>query len=120
MLQINVALPNGHAELLSLLSSSTVEDMRKTAQRTLGKKCLRLITAKNRVLVDPDRTLEEAAIKDGECLTALVLQPQLAAATNAFALAITQSLPGVMKRLVVTVGQFKMGWVFFCTCGAFF
>ena len=86
MLQINVALPNGHAELLSLLSSSTVEDVRKTAQRTLGKKYLRLITAKNRVLVDPDRTLEEAAIKDGECLTALVLQPQLAAATNAFAL----------------------------------
>ena len=86
MLQINVALPNGHAELLSLLSSSTVEDVRKRAQRTLGKKYLRLITAKNRVLVDPDRTLEEAAIKDGECLTALVLQPQLAAATNAFAL----------------------------------
>ena len=47
MLQINVALPNGHAELLSLLSSSTVEDVRKTAQRTLGKKYLRLITAKN-------------------------------------------------------------------------
>ena len=56
------------------------------AQRAFGKKYLRLITAKNRVLIDPDTTLEEAQIEDGECLTALVLQPQLAATRGAFAL----------------------------------
>ena len=86
MIQINVALPNGHAELLSLLPSSTVQDVRTKVQLAFGKKHLRLITAKNRVLVDFEQTLEEAEIEDGECLTALVLQPQLAATGQAFAL----------------------------------
>ena len=85
-LKINVALPNGHAELLRLLPSSTVQDLRTKAQQAFGKPCLRLITAKNRVLVDFEQTLEEAQIKDGECLTALVLRPQLAATRSAFAL----------------------------------
>ena len=86
MLKINVALPNGHAELLTLLPSSTVQDVRTEAQRAFGKKYLRLVTAKNRVLMNSDKTLDEAEIEDGECLTALVLQPQLAATSSAFAL----------------------------------
>ena len=85
-LKIDVALPNGHAELLALPPSSTVQDVRTKAQGAFGKKYLRLITAKNRVLVDPDKTLEESEIEDGECLTALVLQPHLAATGGAFAL----------------------------------
>ena len=86
-IQINVALPNGHAELrLPLPPSSTVQDVRTKAQRAFGKKHLRLITAENRVLVDFEQTLEEAEIEDGECLTALALQPQLAATRDAFAL----------------------------------
>ena len=86
MIQIHVALPSGDAELLTLLPSSPVQDVRTKAQQAFGKKYLRLITAKNRVLVDFEQTLEEAEIEDGECLTALVLQPQLAATGNAFAL----------------------------------
>ena len=86
MLKINVALPNGHAELLTLPPSSTVQDVRGNAQRAFGKKYLKLITAKNRVLVNFEQTLEEAEIEDGECLTALILQPQLAATNTAFAL----------------------------------
>ena len=86
MLQIHVALPSGHSQLLSLLSSSTVQDVRAKAQRALRKKCLRHITAKNRVLVNFEQTLEEAEIEDGECLTALALQPQLAATGRAFVL----------------------------------
>ncbi len=31
-------LPNGHAELLTLLSSSTVQDVRTKAQQAFGKK----------------------------------------------------------------------------------
>ena len=85
MLSISVALPNGRAELLSLLPSSTVQEVRTKAHRAFGKKDLRLITAKNLVLADPDKTLEETEIEDGECLTALVLQPQLAATKSAFA-----------------------------------
>ena len=86
MIQIHVALPNGHAELFTLLPSSTVQDLKTKAERAFEKKYLKLITAKNRVLVDPNTTLEEAEIQDGECLTALVLQPQLAATEGAFAL----------------------------------
>ena len=86
MIQVNVALPSGHAERLALLPSSRVQDVRTKAQLAFGKKHLRLITAKNRVLVDFEQTLEEAEIEDGECLTALVLQPQLAATKSAFAL----------------------------------
>ena len=86
MFQIKVTLLNGNPELFVLPPSSTVQDVMTKAQRAVGKKHLRLITAKNRVLVDPDTTLEEAEIEDGECLTALVLQPKLAATTRAFAL----------------------------------
>ena len=86
MIQIYVALPNGHAKLLTLLPSSTVQDVKKMAKRALGKKHLRLITAKNRVLVDCEQTIEEAEIEDGEFLTAVVQQPLLAATHNAFAL----------------------------------
>eukprot|EP00434_Breviolum_minutum_P016424 symbB.v1.2.014477.t1/scaffold1055.1/size140776/19 len=75
MIQIRVALPNAHEELLTLPSFSTVQDLKTKAQRAFGRKCLRLI--------DP---IEEAEIKDGECLNALVLQPQLAATQSAFAL----------------------------------
>ena len=86
MIQISVALPFGHAELLTLPPSATVQDVRTKAQLAFRKKHLRLITAKNRVLVDFEQTLKEAEIEDGECLTALVLQPQLAATDSAFAL----------------------------------
>ena len=86
MLKINVALPNGHAELLTLLPSSTLQELKTAAQQAFGKKYLKLITAKNQVLVNFEQTIEEAEIEDGECLTALVLQPQLAATSKAFAL----------------------------------
>ena len=89
MLHINVqiALLNGHAyELRSLSLSSSVRALRMAAQRAFGQKHLRLITGEKRVLVNSEQTLEEAQIKDGECLTVLVLQPHLAATVGAFAL----------------------------------
>ena len=55
MLQIDVALPNGHVEVLSLLPSGTVGMLRTKAQLALGKKHLKLVTAKNRVLVDENK-----------------------------------------------------------------
>eukprot|EP00434_Breviolum_minutum_P025667 symbB.v1.2.022682.t1/scaffold2025.1/size93651/5 len=82
-----VALLNGYAyELRSLLPSSSVRVLRMAAQRAFGQKHLRIITGEKRVLVNFEQTLEEAQIKDGECLTVLVLQPQLAATEKAFAL----------------------------------
>ena len=76
MLRVKITLLNGNPELLALPPSSTLHELRTAAQQAFGKKCLRLITAKNRLLVDFEQTLEEAEIEDGECLTALVLQPQ--------------------------------------------
>ena len=81
MIQINVALPNPHSELLTLLPSCTLQDVETTAQ-AFWKKCRRLITATNRVIVDPDKNLR----RSGECLAALVPQPQLAATHSTFAL----------------------------------
>ena len=86
MIHIYVALPNGHAKLLALLPSATVQDVKKMAKQALGKKFLRLITANGRVLDKFEQTIEEAEIEDGEYLTALVQQPLLAATHNAFAL----------------------------------
>ena len=40
MLKINVVLPNGHAELLSLLPSAKMQDLRTKAQRAFGKSTL--------------------------------------------------------------------------------
>ena len=86
MLNISVALLNGNHVSLRLSTSSTVQDVRTKAQRAFGKKYLKLVTAKNGVLVDFEQTLEEAGIEDGECLTALAFQPQLAATSRALAL----------------------------------
>ena len=38
MLKINVALPNGHAETLTLLPSATVQELKTAAQLAFGKK----------------------------------------------------------------------------------
>ena len=84
---VQVALLNGYAyELRSLLPSSSVRVLRMAAQRAFGQKHLRIITGEKRVLVNLEQTFEEAQIKDGECLTVLVLQPQLAASNRALAL----------------------------------
>ena len=85
MLQTNVALVNGHTELSSVLPSSTVKDLRTAAQLVFRQKCLRLISAKHRVLGCYEASLEASEIQDGECLTALLLQPQLSATARAFA-----------------------------------
>ena len=103
MIHINAVLPNGHSELLTLLPSSTLQDLKTAVQQAFGKRYFKLITAKNRVLVDFEQSLEEAEVEDGECLTALVLQPQLTATSSAFAL-LCQG-----DNAVVTWGDAKRG-----------
>ena len=100
MLQINIALPNGRAELFKLLPSSTVQDLSAMAQRAFGKKYLRLITAKNRVLIDPDTTLQEAEIEEGDHNWQQHVVPLPCGVTE-----VTQSLPGVKQTMAVTVRQ---------------
>ena len=86
MLQINVTLPNGHHELLRVPQSSTVGDLKSAAQQAFGQNFLRLITAKPRALVDLEESLVAAGLEDGDYLSAVILQPQLAATAGAFAL----------------------------------
>ena len=112
MLKINVALPNGHAELLTLLPSSTLQELKTAAQQAFGKKYLKRITAKNQVLVNFEQTIEEAEIEDGECLTALVLQPQLAATKGVQQI---QSTLGAFAAIladgsVITWGDLRILW----------
>ena len=104
MIQINVLLASGRAELLTLLSSSTVQEIRTKTQQAFGNTYFELLTAKNRILVDFKQTLEESEIEDGDCLTAVMLQPQLAATRNsAFALLCHG------HSVVVTWGQSECG-----------
>lgn len=86
MLQINVTLPNGHHELLTVPQSSTVGDLKIAAQQAFGDNFLRLITAEPRALVDLEESLVGARLEDGDYLSAVILQPQLAATAGAFAL----------------------------------
>lgn len=78
MMQINITLMSGHTQPFTLLPSCTVEDIRQKCEQAFGKKYFKFITAKNRVLVNSEKTLEEAEIENGEWLTTVVLEPQLA------------------------------------------
>ena len=109
MLHINVALPNGHAELLSLLPSSTVQDLRTKAQRVFGRKSLRLITAKNLVLVDPDKTMEETEIEGALQLWYLNHNwQQQEVPLPCGVIETAPSLRGVIAAMAVTVRKFEI------------
>ena len=82
----NVTLPNGHHELLTVPQSSTVGDLKIAAQQAFGEHFLRLITAEPRALVDLEESLVGARLEDVDYLSAVILQPQLAATAGAFAL----------------------------------
>ena len=85
MFQVHVVLPSGLHECLSIPGSSKVRDLRIAAQQAFGQKLLRLATANHQILANPNESLEAAGLQDKECLTAVVLQPQLAATPRTFA-----------------------------------
>ena len=86
MLQVNVALPSGCSESLSLPQFSKVGNLRILAQRAFGLGIVKLITAEGHILADPEESLEAVGLRNGDHLTAVVLQPKLAATERAFAL----------------------------------
>lgn len=63
MLQVNVTLPSGRSETISLPESSTAGDLRRRAQKALGQRFLRLVS-KGHVLADPQETLQAAGLQD--------------------------------------------------------
>ena len=87
MLRVNVALPSGRREGISIPSSSTVGHLRTLTQKAFGQGFLRLLTAEGHVLSDHVKSLQAAGIEDGDNITAFAQQKvQLASTGGAFAL----------------------------------
>lgn len=86
MIRVNVALPSGRNESLSVHLSSSVKDLRILAQKSFGQSFLKLITPEGHALVDSLGSLQTAGIQDGDHLTAVAQQAKLAATEQAFAL----------------------------------
>ena len=84
MFHVNVALPSGRSEELSLPQSSKVGDLRALAQKSFQLGFLRLLAADHSVL-DPTVSLQAAGLEDGDHLTAIVLEAKVAATEQAFA-----------------------------------
>ena len=85
MLHINVSFPSGSGETLLLPEHSKVGDLKLLVRKTFSKGFLKLVTAQGRVLTDPEEPLQ-AAVKDGEHLTAVAQGAIVAANPGAFAL----------------------------------
>ena len=85
MLQINVSLPSGQSDTFSLPHSSRVGDLRVLAQKSFRRGFLTL-TGTDHTVVDPAKSLQAAGLKDGDHLTAIVIEAKVAAAAAAFAL----------------------------------
>ena len=61
-------------------------DLKLLAQKTFGKGFLKLVRADGRVLTNPMDSLQAAGVHDGEHLTAVAQQIQIASTESAFAL----------------------------------
>ena len=85
MLRVNVLFPSGSGEILSLPEHSKVGDLRILAQKTFGKGFLKFVTAEGHVLSNPEESLQAAGVRDGERLTVVVQEVQVAATRRAFA-----------------------------------
>ena len=85
ILQVNVVLPSGCSEKLSVPQSSKVGDLRILAQKTFGQGFLRLITSTGYVLTDPTESLESVGLQQKDMLSAIVQQANITATQGAFA-----------------------------------
>ena len=84
--EISIALPSGRSQSWSLRQTSTVGHLRTRAEAFCGQRFLRLVTAEGRILTDPEDDLQVAGLKDGDTITAVRVEPKVAATLGAFAL----------------------------------
>ena len=68
MLQVNISLPSGRSEKLSLEESSKVGDLRTLAQKAFRQGFLRLVTSDGRLLFDPQESLQAVGIQEEDNL----------------------------------------------------
>ena len=84
-LTLQVSLPSGRSETISVLPGGTVLDLKIAAQQSLGQRFLRLASSEGRLL-DPADPLRLYGLQNGDSLTAVAQQQKLAATGSAFAL----------------------------------
>jgi alpha-tubulin suppressor-like RCC1 family protein len=63
-----------------------VGDLKLLAKRAFGQGFLKLVTAKGHVLTNPEDSLQDSGVQEGEHLTAVAQQVKIAASFKAFAL----------------------------------
>eukprot|EP00438_Fugacium_kawagutii_P028474 Skav205295 [mRNA] locus=scaffold1587:128270:133992:- [translate_table: standard] len=85
-LELRAALPSGRSESVVLPSTSTVGDLRKAVQQSLGRPFLRLAAPDGRLLDDPTESLEVTGVQEGDAIAVVTQQPKIAATRRAFAL----------------------------------
>ena len=83
-LKFEVSLPSGRCETVEVSWSCTIADLNRAAQQSLGQRFLRLAAPDGRLLDSTD-SLEVSQLQDGDSLTAVALQPKIAATWAAFA-----------------------------------
>ena len=84
-IEVEISLPSGRCETVTISQCGTIADLKVTAQQALGQGFLRLVSADGRLL-DPTDSVRRSGLEDGDSLTAVAQQPKIAAAWNAFAL----------------------------------
>ena len=85
MLRLNLVLPSGRSESLAVDKLAKVADLKILAQNVFSKSNLTLVTVEGRALTNPLRLLQDERLQDGDFLTILVQQVELAATRKAFA-----------------------------------
>ena len=84
-IRLQVSLPSGRCETVVVSQFGTVADLKLAAHRSFGQGFLRL-AASDGCLLDLADSLELCGFQNGDSLTAVALQPKVAATWSAFAL----------------------------------
>ena len=84
-LKIHVYLPSGGGETVTVLRCGTVIELKMAAQQSLGQRFLRL-AAPDGHLLDPADSIRLSGFQNGDTLSAVALQPKIAATGRAFVL----------------------------------
>eukprot|EP00435_Cladocopium_sp_Y103_P045109 s14_g12.t2 len=84
-IQLEVSLPSGRSETISVSQCGTLADLKIAAQQSFGQSFLRLAAPDGRLLHAAD-SLRLSGIHPGDSIAAVAQQPKLAATWHAFAL----------------------------------
>ena len=84
-MKLEVSLPSGHCETISVSGSATIADLKIEAQRAFGQ-CFLKLAAPDGPLLDSADSVRLSGLQDGDCLSAVAQLPKIAANRIAFAL----------------------------------